>query len=429
MQSRYCLIQSVVITCLLSSWSFSQVRVGIGIADITPPVGGLTAGYASAKPTTAVHDRLSARVLLLQSEETSLVLVACDLCVFNHADLHDQVQALGYDRLLFANTHTHAGPKMNQDFPSAEKPWAATIGERILDAIKSAQESMFDGYFAASESQVQLGYNRLIRRGNFALTYFDNPERIPYRPVDEQVGVIRISDSSGNIRGVLVNYACHPVVLGPRNRELSADYPGVTRRLVEEKLGDDTVCLFFQGGAGDINPLFLARDEGRERDFDIVERMGESLATEVHRALSFIQDEQGKSDSLQSMSSTESFAHRFESDTQVDLGTTTILINNEIGIATLPGEPFHKFGKDLRRLSNLQHMYLFGYCSNADYEWPAYLPDLVSAARGGYGASENTNAEVGAGERLINTAVVQLFKLQKRLKNKPMRNTFETQPN
>lgn len=408
--------------------SLGQIRVGIGVADITPPIGGLTAGYSSADATTGVHDQLSARILLLESDLCKLALVSCDLCVFNPLELHKEVVALGFDRLLFCNTHTHAGPKMNQDFPSKESPWSVTISKRILAAIKAAQSSMFDGYFQASNTKIQLGYNRLIRRGDFALTYFDNPERIPYGPVDDQVGVIRITDSDGRVRGVLVNYACHPVVLGPRNVLLSADYPGVTRRLVEEDLEDDAICIFFQGGAGDINPLFLARDKTRDRDFEIVERMGESLATEVQRALSFIEDQPGKSQSLTSLSSSGPFAHRFETEQTVTLGTTTILINDEIGIVTMPGEPFHKFGKDIRELSNLKHMYLFGYCCNAAYDWPAYLPDLVSAARGGYGASENTRAEVGAGESLINKAMVQLYELQGRLKTQPMRNTFDVKP-
>lgn len=94
----------------------------------------------------------------------------------------------------------------------------------------------------------------------------------------------------------------------------------------------------------------------------------------------------------------------------------------------MPGEPFHKFGTRIREQSSWPHMYLYGYCSNAAYAWPNYLPDLVSAARGGYGASQNTNAEVGAGEKLINDGLIQRFQMQGRLKSRSMRNTFDTPP-
>jgi hypothetical protein len=36
---------------------------------------------------------------------------------------------------------------------------------------------------------------------------------------------------------VLVNYACHPAVLGRDNLEYSADYVGVMARTVEEAVG------------------------------------------------------------------------------------------------------------------------------------------------------------------------------------------------
>ncbi len=406
-----------------------EIKVGLAQADITPPIGGYTTGYTAAEPTTGVHDPVSARVVVLKSAQVTVALVSCDLCIYNSAWLHEAMPALGIDTLLLMNTHTHAGPKMSQaDFPSVEQPWSKTVDERILDAIREAHDNLFTGFFAASESQIQLGYNRLIQRGNYAITYFENPERIPYGEVDPQVGVIRVTDADNKLRAVLVQYACHPVVLGPRNRMISADYPGVMRDQVEAKLGDDVMCVFIQGGAGDINPLFLARGETRDGDFDVVERMGSMLTTEVLRALSFIEGQPGRSESCAAMSSVNEFRHRFEADEKLQLGVTTLLINDDIGIVTLPGEPFHKFQKDLRRDAALPHAYLFGYCCNAGYPWPRYLPDLVSAARGGYGASENTHAEVGSPERLLNDGLVQLFKLQGRLKPEPQRHTYDTEP-
>ncbi|MCA9214173.1 MAG: neutral/alkaline non-lysosomal ceramidase N-terminal domain-containing protein [Planctomycetales bacterium] len=428
--SRYKLVTACLLFVVFGIRIASgEILVGLSQIDITPPPGGLTTGYASAQPTDGVHDPVSARVMLLRSNNSTVALVSCDLCIFNSAWLHEQMPALGIDRLLLMNTHTHAGPKLSQeDFPSVDKPWRKTVEERIIVAIKQAQSSFFKGYFAASESNIQLGYNRLVRRGDYAVTHFDNPERIPYGSVDPQVGAIRIADEDSKVRAVIINYACHPVVLGPRNTKISADYPGVTRRIVESKIGGDVMCVFVQGAGGDINPLFLARDEERDHDFDLVERMGAMLASEVMRALAFIDGKPGRSDECLCLSSESSFRHRFNADEQLTLGTSTLLINNEIGIITMPGEPFHSFQLDCRDKANVPHMYLFGYCCNGPYEWPSYLPDLVSAARGGYGASDTTKAEVGCGERLVNTGLVQLFQLQGRLKSEPMRHTFDEEP-
>lgn len=428
---RACWLLTIVIltlggTVLGGTARSAEIQAGIAQVDITPPLGGKTVGYSSAGTTDGVHDEISARILVLKSSDTTIAVVTFDLCIFNSPWLHDQMPALGVDRLLLLNTHTHAGPSLRQmDFPSVEKPWRQTVERRVLEGVKQAQQSLFPAYFAAAEGAIQLGYNRLVRQGPFAVTHFENPDRIPYGDVDRTVGVIRITDERAVVRAVLVHYACHPVVLGPKNRKISADYPGVVRDLVEEALGDETTCIFIQGGGGDINPLFMARGDNREADFEVVERMGQLLATEVLEVVEGMKDQAGVSDELLSASSVITVGHRFEPDETMQLGVTSLLINGNVGIITLPGEPFHKFQHDLREKADLDHAFLFGYCCNGPYDWPSYLPDLVSAARGGYGASDSTRAEVGAGERLVNRGLAQLFKLQGRLKSAPQRHTFE----
>ena len=53
---------------------------------------------------------------------------------------------------------------------------------------------------------------------------------------------------------ILVNYACHPVVLGPENLNYSADYPSEMRDTIEQGFGGDVTAFFLQGAPGDINP-------------------------------------------------------------------------------------------------------------------------------------------------------------------------------
>ncbi|MBI2479450.1 MAG: neutral/alkaline non-lysosomal ceramidase N-terminal domain-containing protein, partial [Planctomycetia bacterium] len=311
MKNKNCRRRSLLLfvgLCLVPVSLQGEIRVGLSQVDITPPIGGLTAGYSSAQPTDGVHDPVSARVLVLESDQQCVALAVCDLCIYNSPWLHDQMAAIGVDQLLLLNTHTHAGPKLPQDdFPSPQEPWQDAVDQRLLAAITQAKQDTFKGYFAAAESQIQLGYNRLVHRGDFSITHFENPERIPYGSVDRQVGIIRVTDEQQKVRAVLVNYACHPVVLGPRNRKISADYTGVMREIVERSFGEDCTCIFIQGAGGDINPLMMARGDDREQDFEVVQAMGESLAEEVQRAISFLEDVPGVSNSFAS----SSFATRF----------------------------------------------------------------------------------------------------------------------
>ena len=114
-------------------------------------------------------------------------------------------------------------------------------------------------------------------------------------------------------------------------------------------------------------------------------------------------------------------ANRWKPDSTLPVSVTTLLLNSDIGIAIRPGEPFHQFQVDWRRKSGLPHAFFFGYSANAVEPWAGYIPDIESAARGGYGASDFTNVAVGTGERLLNEALSQLYTLQGRLKSSPRR--------
>ncbi|MEO6002247.1 MAG: neutral/alkaline non-lysosomal ceramidase N-terminal domain-containing protein [Opitutus sp.] len=403
------------------------VSAGIAVADITPPIGGLTVGYETAQPTDGIHSPITARVLVLHSPDTTVALVAWDLCVETSPWLHGQMAALGIDHLLLLNTHTHAGPNIDQpDFPSKDNPLRGTTERKVLEAIKQAKQTMFPATFAARDGSIQLGYNRLVRQPDgYARTHFENPERIPYGPVDPTVSVLRITDEKGAVRAVLVNYACHAVVFGPANRKLSADYPGAMRQEVETRLGGNAVCFFLQGAAGDINPLMLARSADAAKDAAVVETMGKTLAEEVLRVLTQLQSAPGKSGHFSASSTMLTVANRWRRDESRKLRVSTLLLNSDIAMIAMPGEPFQAFQVDWRRKAGVPHAFFLGYCAQSTDPWAGYIPDVVAASRGGYGASDSTDVAVGTGERLLTEGLVQLYTLQGRLKPAPQRHLNE----
>jgi hypothetical protein len=60
--------------------------------------------------------------------------------------------------------------------------------------------------------------------------------------------------------------------------------------------------------------------------------------------------------------------------------------------------------------------FFMGY-SNADF---GYLPTVLAASRGGYGAASTaTLVEVGAGERMVNLALVRVYEMLGRLVDEP----------
>ena len=231
--------------------------------------------------------------------------------------------------------------------------------------------------------------------------------------------MIRVDDATGKPRALIVNYACHAVVLGPDNRLISADYPGYLARRIEREL-DGALCLFTQGGAGDINP-YLDKQPVAQNGFGEAEKMGNALADAALTVARKLKPQANDDARLLATAEVLSFRDRWDSQKTVRAGLTTLLINDQIAIATLPGEPFVDLQIALRDKSEIPYTFLFGYTYSAGGEWIGYLPTIRAASEGGYGAGYNTRIEVGAGEALIDRHLVNLFTLSGKLQPSPSR--------
>jgi len=106
-------------------------------------------------------------------------------------------------------------------------------------------------------------------------------------------------------------------------------------------------AMFVQGGAGDINPLFLGRSEDEATDFGIAQKMADLLAAQVIAASRKVVPV--SAGPIQRRSQMLEFRHRWDKDKKLTVGITTALIGRDIAIATVPGEPFHALQKIGRR--------------------------------------------------------------------------------
>jgi hypothetical protein len=102
--------------------------------------------------------------------------------------------------------------------------------------------------------------------------------------LDDQVVVLRIDDASGQPLVVLMNYGCHPTVLGYQNLLFSADYPGAARQALNN-VYPNAVFMYTDGASGDISTRFTRRDQS----FAEVKRMGRILAGEALKVMQLIE--------------------------------------------------------------------------------------------------------------------------------------------
>jgi hypothetical protein len=400
------------------------LRAGLAKAELTPAGSMPMYGYANRKcgDATGVHDPLWAKALVLAAGDTRLAIVTADLGNLVAENLRkDVAEQLDIPVLLLAPSHTHSAPRFLKQEGGAENPaYLAEVERKIFEAVKAASKSMFDAKLSTGRGSIQLGYNRLLpREDGRSRALFDNLERIPYGPVDPEFMLLRVDDLQGRPRALVIHYAVHAVVLGPANCKYSADYPGVLKAKVEEAM-PGVEAMFVQGGAGDVNPLFMARSGDEAKDFAVVAKMGETLAAEVLKVAKKMTP-LAITGPIQHRSQVLKFANRWDKTQAVEAGITTVLIGREIAIAALPGEPLHKLQLAWKERAEVPFPAFYGYTWSSGGGWVSYIPDLKSAAHGGYGADNATRIEVGAGEAIMERHLINLYDMLGMWLDKPGR--------
>lgn len=415
-----------VVLLLLALEAYSQelpLRAGVAKADLTPSGSMPMYGYSNRRcgPSAGVHDPLYAKALVLHSGDSKMAIVTLDLGSFVSEKLVAEIKTkLGIPVVLLAASHTHSGPAFLP--PSANQPaYLAEIEGKIFDAVKRASESMFAARLAVSRGSIQLGYNRLLPRDDGrSRALFDNMERIPYGPVDPEFINLHVQDGAGNTKALLVHYAVHAVVLGPTNCLYSADFPGVLQAKVEADMSG-VQAMFVQGGAGDINPLFMARSGNTEADFTVVRKMGETLAASVIKAAQAPKALSSNRHPIEVRTDLLRYADRWDKSQSLQVGISTVLINREIAIAATPGELMHKLQTDWKGRAEVPVALFYGYTYSNGGIWPGYIPDLKTAAHGGYGADVTTRIAVGAGEDIVQRHLIHLYEMLGMWRDQPGR--------
>jgi hypothetical protein len=421
-------------------------RAGVARADITPPVGVEMWGYTDrASGATGTLDPLYARALVLDDGKTRVAVVTLDLGrSFGRASMDDVRTRVRKDHriddVIFIASHTHSGPVIEDFYEGGKVPdWEQRALDRIVGAIGEAAGKTVAARIGVGTGQIIIGHNRRMVEGDGRVRMlWRNATAQPTGVIDPSVGVMRIDDQQGRPMAVLVNYACHPVVFGSDNLRYSADYPGAMASFVERSFGGDPICFFLQGAPGDINPLNDKTPLEEDADNEM-RRVGERIGKEVARVAKTIQTAAPAAPELALLTEDLKFKNRWNLEKlraglaasfgprlasryekyivpEMALTVTTLVINREIALVGLPGEPFVGLQLMLKERSPLAMTFLCGYTNG----YFGYFPTIRDAVSGGYGAdSVVTRVEVGAGERMVDRGIINIYRILGRLKDRP----------
>jgi len=441
--TRRQIVPTVIVALLLTApCEAAGLQAGVAKRDVTPPIGGRMYGYGARgdNVSTGVHDPLYAKAIVLSDGSTKLAIVTLDLGSMpaeNTAHIREAIQRESdVQHVMLVTSHTHSSPSFVADFPSADDPWIPRMEQQIIAAVLEANSNLAAATIGTGWGHVEEGHNRrLINNDGSVTMLWGNRDRKPTAPVDHSLGIIAVNRTDGSPLATLVNFACHPVVLGPENLEISADWPGAMMAFVEDRVGGQ--AMFVQGAAGDINPFWdkTAPDDGA---FEQVEKMGDAVARETERVRSDVQEWNGdtplnvskqkfdlelrwklddpnakKSEDPDFARILQYYLNGFEKEKHAEVNT--ILIGSQIALATFPGEFFVEHGLRLKSSSVIPNTFFVGYTNGA----VAYFPTIKAAAQGGYGATSATVVKVGTGEMLVSRALIRLHEQAGRLKSLP----------
>jgi len=399
----------------------SPIQAGVGRVIITPPVGIYLIGMERSENSHGLHDDLYSTAVAVSDGKTELVILSADILFFV-PELIEKVRTAASEQtgipgrnIMFCATHCHSGPApvADHDRPELEQAYTANLPYLLTGAVRMAHDNLVPAKIGFGNGRVRIGMNRRHTRADGVTVIAANPDR----PIDDQVGVIRVDTLDGHSLAVLVNYACHSVVLGNGSNVISRDWPGVMYDLVEKVTGGK--CLFLQGAAADINPW-----PGEPTDrMDLVERLGTEIGAEVVKVWAGIETQPEASLAVQDRSvrvplepvskyagkaaklvewatANEITLEQFqawlysmgsrpqktvgEGDHQGVMAEMQVFRLGEIAVVAFPAELFVKIGFAIKSLSPIKNTLVAAYSDGC----VGYIPLPEDYPLGGYEVSE-----------------------------------------
>lgn len=258
---------------------------GAGVADITPQDSLYLFGYPHVQRySTGVHDLLLSSALYLSDGRTPLLFIANDVIFIGKATaqrVRQRIEAatgVPAAHILVSATHTHSGPSTVDYISLAQDPTVPPLDERYM---RRFEEGIVAAGIEAVRRAVAAEVGLAVADGSGVGTNRRNPAG----PADPQVPVLLVRSAAGG-RPIACMLVCsmHPTVLREDSTVVSADFPGMARRYLQERLlGADCPVLHHTGPAGNQSPRHVVHGNTLAEARRLGEVLGRAVAEAIGR--------------------------------------------------------------------------------------------------------------------------------------------------
>lgn len=259
------------------------LSAGTGRRCTNPPPNIAHGGWGAQKHERAegIDLDLWVTALALSDGATTALILDVDIQILTN-ERADQIRAavsaatgVPVENIRACATHTHSGPVPYKSW--IEKgydlvgPWFDDLARWSAEAAVEAMAGLRPVTVRAGRGECHINANRRCTTSDGARFLGINREGV----CDHEVTVVRFDSRDAELPvATLVNYACHPTIMGPANRLITPDYPGAMKRVVEAAVGGR--CVFLQGAAGNVGPV-----QGFQADLRVYRQLGAILGHEV----------------------------------------------------------------------------------------------------------------------------------------------------
>ena len=424
--------------------------VGMAQEKITPELPCRLAGYFHERIADKVRDDIYVKAVIIDK----LALVSCDLVALTEEivsgakSIIERECALDSEQIIICATHTHTAPEVRREVKSewCNDAYIEKVIKTIAATVKKAFESRFEGtvHYGTTDAP-EYSFNRLYRKADGSEVFGRTSDDIigPAGPVDSSLQTIFLRDKDKEVRGVIINFACHPDVIGGGRADfVSADWPGEMAKNIAAVYGQDVTCLFLQGTAGDINQTDYLPHYMPNSGVIKAVQMGRGLAGAAmlagekaeamtasncaiscgHLELPFYTRDKvffNKIEELKKKSERTYFEKALimrgeewnKDGKSIEIPVHCMRLG-DIAIVGIPAEIFTAWGLEIKKYSPSAHTIIIELC---DKRVSNYVPTSDQANRGAYGSIPVLSRflEPDAGRLMVECAIENLQKLWK----------------
>lgn len=270
------------------------MKAGFARVSITPPVGTTMMGFGTRDMDhgcEGIHDDIYVRALFLEQGGETALIMGYDLCFLGREEADRFKGAIGrvmdlHPRQILMNTsHNHVGPSVgtwySAGYEMPDRLYLDLLERATVTAAIGACKSVREVTLWAGVTRSKLPMNRRRKMPVGEIENRPNPGGYVY----DKLPICLLKDRDGKPVCLLFSISCHPSMMS--GFEISAEYPGVAMRRLDEHFGT-TCSLFLQGVGGDAKPSVIGKggvDRWQTGTWELMEEAGGIVADEVVKAL------------------------------------------------------------------------------------------------------------------------------------------------